>query len=130
MPELISGAGQAFQQVGQIELVARTRRSEDAVAQGHQQRMDHDLGGEGGRLAGQSGDVTGLRMEDLHARVEMAHVGVGHVDERLDLRVDRSDDVGRYEIVDDDCAILPERVYDLGGRCISLNSWKSTDARA
>ena len=76
--------------------------------------MDHHLGGERGRLAGESRDVTGLRVEDLHARVEVAHVGVGRVDERLDLRVDRGDDVGGHQIVDDDRAVLPERADDAG----------------
>ena len=81
MPELRSGTGQPLEQVGQIELVSRTRRSQDAVAQRQQQRMDHHLGGEGGRLPGQARDVPGLGVEELDPGVQMPHIGIGGVDD-------------------------------------------------
>jgi hypothetical protein len=107
--------------VGQIELVTGTRRSEDGVAQGHQERMDHDFGGEGGRFASQARDMAGLCVEELHPRVEMTHVRVGQVNERLDFRIYRANDVSGQQILDDDGPVLQERAYNLIGPCVSLN---------
>jgi hypothetical protein len=112
VPELVSCARQTLQQVGQIELIAGTRRSEDGIAHGHEERVDHDLGSKGGRFTRQTGDVPGLGMEDLHPRVEMTHVGVGQRDIRLDFVVNRPDDVMRQQIVNDDSTVRQERAYD------------------
>jgi hypothetical protein len=60
-------------------------------------------------------------MEELNPRVEVTHVRVGHVDERLDLRIDRPDHITRQQIVDDDSPVLEERAYKMLRRCISLN---------
>jgi hypothetical protein len=92
--------------------------------------MDHYLGREGGRLPGESGDVTSVGVEDLHPRVEMTHVRVGQVDERLDLVVDRADDFARHQIVDDDCAVLRERRRDLLGGRLGLDSLQLTGANS
>ena len=70
--------------------------------------------------------MAGLRVEELDPGVEMTHVGVGGVDERLHLRIDRADDVTRQQIVDDDGSVLHERVNDLLGRRISLNPLELT----
>ena len=129
MPELGRGAREAFEEVGQIELVAGAGRSEDGVAQCQKERMDHDFGGEGGRLGREAGDVAGLGVEDLHARVEVTHVGVGSIDEGLNFGIDRVDNVAGEQVVDDDCAVPHERVNDLGGWCISRNVVQSTVAR-
>jgi hypothetical protein len=64
--------------------------------------------------------VTGLGVEELHPGVEMTHVRVSEVDERLDLSIDRPDDVTGKEIADDDSPILQERADHLLGPCISF----------
>ena len=88
--------------------------------------MDHDLGGKGGRLTRQTGDVAGLGVEELYAGVEMTHVGVGQSDVRLDLGIDRPDDVARQQIVDDDGTVVQERVYDLLAPASASTRWSRT----
>jgi hypothetical protein len=126
MPELISGAGQTLEQVGQIQLIAGTRRSENDVAHSHEKRMNHNFSSKGGRLTGQAGDVTGLGVEELHPGVEMTHIGVGPIHVRLDFRIDRPDDVTRQQIVDDDGTVLEERGHNMLGPHVSVNSLELT----
>jgi hypothetical protein len=66
-------------------------------------------------------------VEELHPGVEMTHVRVGPVDERLNLRVDRAENVTRQQLVDDDRTVLHERADDLLGRRIGLDPLQ-TDA--
>jgi hypothetical protein len=112
--------------VGQIELIAGTRRSEDGIAHGQKERVDHDLGSKGGRFTRQTGDVPGLGMKDLYPRVEMTHVGVGQRDVRLNFVIDRRYDVARQQIVDHDSTVRQKRLYDSLGPYIGLNPLQLT----
>jgi hypothetical protein len=74
-----------------------------------------------GDFSGQTRDVAGLGVEELHPGVEMTHVGIGQVNERLDFRIDRADDVCGEQIENDDGTVLQERADDRLGRSISIN---------
>jgi hypothetical protein len=64
--------------------------------------------------------MPSLGVEELHPRIEVTHVRVGPVDERLDFRIDRPHDVTGDEIVDDHGAVFQECAHDLLDRSISL----------
>ena len=106
MQPLLLGAGTALQQMAEVELIARARGRQDAVAQGEQQRMAHDVDREGPRDAGHARDLLGERaVERLHDRVEQRLVGIRGRHRGFDLGVDARDHLEREQPFDDRGAV-------------------------
>jgi hypothetical protein len=100
-------------EVAQVELIARARRRQDAVAQLEQKRMAHHIDGERTRDARHARDLLGeAAVELLHDRVEERLVGIRGVDGRVDLGVDAVDHIERQQPVDDRGAVAIERLAD------------------
>ena len=91
---LLVGTRSALQQVAQVQLVARARRQQDAIAQREQHRVTHHVGREGAGQPRHARDLLRLRpVERGHHRVEVRLVRVGRLDRGLDLVVHASHDV-------------------------------------
>ena len=102
-----------LQEVAQVELIARARRRQDAVAHLEQEGMAHHIDGERARDARHARDLLGeAAVELLHDRVEVRLVGICGVDGRVDLGVDPVDHVERQQPVDDRGAVAIERLAD------------------
>ena len=113
---LLLGTRSALQQVAEVQLVARARRQQDAVAQREQQRVAHHVGREGARQARHAGDLLGLgAVERGHDRVEERFVRVGRVDRGFDVVVDALHDVAAQQPFDDDDTVPVDRCEDVVG---------------
>ena len=113
---LLVGPGSALQQVAEVQLVARARRQQDAIAQREQHRVAHHVGREGARDARHARDLLRLRpVERGHDRVEERLVRVGRVDRSLDLVVHPSHDVARQQPLDDHDTVPLDRLEDVVG---------------
>ena len=92
--------------MAEVELVARARRKQDAVAERQEQRVAHHLGSEGGGDGAGAGDLFRARtVEGLHDRVEQLCVGIGGVKDRADLVVYPGEDVGGKQSFEDRGAV-------------------------
>ena len=113
----------ALEEVTEIELVARTRRKQDAVAQPQKQRMAHHLCGERRREGAGAGDLFRAgAVERLHDRVEQFRVGIGGLEDCPDFVVDPGDDFGAEQSVEDHRSISLDDYLDrVGVRCQSVN---------
>ena len=91
---LLVGARAPLEEMAEVELVAGTRRQEDAVTDGEEQGMAHHVDREAAREPGCAGNLLGERpVELLHDRVEQVFFGVGSIECRAHLLVHPIDDV-------------------------------------
>ena len=108
MDQLLRRAGTTIEDMSDVELIRRAAREQDRVADGSVHRMSEDLGREHPRPAGDAGDIACLRAEEpLDDVVEEGAVlrRDGGLDERVQLAVEASQQVGVEEVLDDDGAI-------------------------
>ena len=113
---LLLCARSALQQVTEVQLVARARRQQDAIAQREQHRVAHDVGRERARQARHPGDLLRLQaVERGHHRVEERLVRVGRLDRGLDVVVHALHDVVAQQPFDDDDTVAFDRLEDIVG---------------
>ena len=70
-------------------------------------------------FAGEPVHVARRRVEDLHTGIEVPDVGIGRLDVRVDLRVDRVEHRGRQQVAHDHRAVGVERVGHLLDRRVA-----------
>ena len=113
---LLVGARAPLQEVAEVELVAGAVGEQDPIADGHQQRVAHDVDGERPRQPRGARQLLGERpVEGLHHVVEELFVGVDGLEAGADLLVHTVDDVGGQQPLDDDGAVPLDTGDDVVG---------------
>ena len=117
--DLLLRARAALEDVRDVQLVRRAARQQHRIAHTAVHGMGEDLRGEDARLARDTGDVARPGAEEpldhvVHERSVLREQRA--LEERIDLRVEPTEEVGVEEVLHDHRAVLGERVDDALGR--------------
>ena len=115
--ELLLGAGPAVHHLRDVQLIARAVRPQDRVADVGVEGMTEDLLAEDARPRRHARDLPhAIAVEEVDRRVQIGALGAHLLEDRIDLRVEASEQVGGEHALDDHGAVLAEAGDDVFGR--------------